>query len=170
MITIRIGVDTGLLGGISVMHNGELTIYGMPLTSEIEPDAYAIAKIVDRFDRSTTRVTIEGLHGFEKLHGSKASIATQFANYGKTIGAFEALGFNVELIEARSWQTAAEKKRLDSKEESIVKAIEFYPHAKEQLLKGKSRVVFSDGKAESLLVLHWQFVDEAKKLKKKKKA
>src|ERR1700733_15800557 len=129
MITTRLGIDTGLLGAISVMHNGELTIYAMPLTSEIEPDAYAIAKIVDRFDRSTTRVTIEGLHGYEKLSGTKASIATQFANYAKTVGAFEALGLTVELVAPRSWQIAAEKKRLDDKKESISRAIELYPES-----------------------------------------
>lgn len=167
----RVGIDSGLEGGIAILdcrhHTWE--VHSMPLNQDGTIDGHRLAMLFN--DVCNSRITIEDVGNFSGIAAKRkqGNTGRQMIEFGVILGVLQTLSLDYELIAARSWQTAAKKKDLSSKEESIVKAIELYPRLQRLLLKDGSNVTYSDGKAEAVLILHYQLVQEAKLAKAKRK-
>jgi hypothetical protein len=174
---LRIGIDSGLLGAFAFLMEGpsgklDWDIRAMPLNSEGLIDGFVLTDILRvklLLPTSSVRVSLESINvAFSKEKRKQANVHIQLMEFGKIRGVLESLGIKYDLIAPISWQTAAGKKDLSNKEESIVKAIELYPEIQPMLLNGGSKTTYSDGKAEAVLIVHHQLVQEAKTSKKRR--
>lgn len=169
----RVGIDTGISGAVAILAPDRTwDIFSMPTKGTGEEEEVDGAVLADKlwFLRDKPhRVSVEDPRGAEqRLKKKQRGTAVYFTRFGIVWGVVMALSLFWRLVRPISWQTAAEKKELKDKMESIQKALEFYPETKKLLLNDGSQTTYSDGKAEAVLMVHWDIVTEAKGQKKRK--
>lgn len=173
-----IGVDIGLLGGISFFdfHSGEvLGLYEMPVTQKAVNQK--IKKFVDlsrlkfileipKIHNENTIVVLESVHAFPGQ--GVVAMATLLEQKGIIRGMCKGLGYDEFLVEPKTWQkyydmvppkdlkgsSASKTKTLRKawlKEASLMKARNLFPAWAESKLEPKT----AHGLSDALLIANW---------------
>lgn len=157
-----IGIDPGSKGGVAIIYEAHVSVNQMPMIQIKEKgkkvkNIVDVRKIYDLFiGEADCVVAVEAQ--WSRPSDGKAGLSTQFANYGRILGACEVA--EVEKIEVApiKWQNYifkkyGEKKHKDTKKQSIEIAEKLYPSV--SLLPSKKSKNKSDGMADALLIATW---------------
>ena len=162
---IIVGVDPGQKGGLAIMKDGACTGHPMPLAGK-EVDARAVTDLLMR-EHEMVRDEVANQHFYvspadnilvvvEKVHAMpKQGVSSTFKfglNYGRILGAIEALGLRYELVTPQAWKKAI----LAGTDKGKTAAVEFvhrrYPSV--NLMPGRMRT-HHDGIADAVCLAEY---------------
>jgi len=150
---IYCGIDPGLHGGIAfltVFDSGvsQLTTYPMPVQDD-GIDSYRVLMLLNNW--KPDRLILEDQFANKLGKMSKQSILSMGQNWGKIVGAAQALKIKVHVVLPNVWQAKLCPKKLfqfaDTKERAYAAARMFAPVGHNFVLKGK--VKFHDGMTDA---------------------
>ena len=153
---IIVGVDPGQKGGLAIMKDGACTGHPMPLAGK-EVDTRAVADLVmGEYDLVLEDPSNHILVVVEKVHAMpKQGVSSTFKfglNYGRILGAIEALGLRYELVTPQAWKKAI----LAGTNKGKTAAVEFvhrrYPSV--NLMPGRMRT-HHDGIADAVCLAEY---------------
>ena len=125
---IYCGIDPGLKGAIAFVDQGKLTLYPMPLNPK-GIDTFTVIMLLNNWKPDRLVLEDQFAHRYGKM--SKESILTMGQNWGRIVGAAEALRIQTHIVLPNVWQAALAPKKLypmdDSKARSFAACAKFFP-------------------------------------------
>lgn len=140
-----VGIDPGLTGGVAVIDGDTVMVKDMPVIADRTggKKSIDIDELVNLLQPGAS-VVIEQQQSMPK-QGVASTFQTGL-NYGRLLGALDALAFPYKVVTSREWAKIVGKPAKTGKEWNIAEARRRWPHLKDILLKSK------DGRADALLI------------------
>lgn len=150
-MTIYIGIDPGLSGGMATIKDGWLpTVVPMPVAGG-EIDARAVVEDMALLaDCGRVIVVVEAVHSMPKQ-----GVASTFKfgkGYGKILGALEAMQIQTELVTPQAWKAVVLAGTPKDKDAAVAWCRRAYPAV--NLILPKCRTPH-DGMADALCIAEW---------------
>ena len=141
------GIDPGLTGGISFIHNDEIIAERIPVLTIKKKKFLDLVKIINRLDLyKPERVFIEKQQAMPG-QGVSSTFRTGF-NYGIYLGTFVSLGIGYTEVSPRKWK--GDLGVSSNKDEARQRATELMPSAANNWL-----LKCEDGVAEAAMIAYW---------------
>lgn len=152
------GIDPGLKGGIAFLESSlnRLTTYPMPLRED-GIDAYKIVVLLHNWKPAKLTIEDQFASKFGKM--GVRSLLVMGQNWGKIVGAAQALKIETEIVLPNVWQAKMCPKKLfpfkDSKERAHAAAKMFAPAGHSFIPEGSR--TFHDGMTDAALLAYYGF-------------
>lgn len=152
MATFNIGIDPGLKGGVAIIRLAWNAIHPMPIRGVNTGGVIDVNLLLDILPvpAAACAVYIENQR-IVKGQGATSAL-TIGTNYGKILGALEAIGYPYREVPPATWKRRAGLWGKD-KAASVELAVRLYPAMADQLAyKLKKELKLIEGQAEALLI------------------